>query len=774
MEQECHLWHGSPAQKWEDAIPMGNGFLGAMVYGHTAREKIGFNDDSLWYGTYQERTNPRALGVLEEVRRLIFAGDIKRAEEIMFQSMAASPCNMRHYVPLGELDLALNQHLPFLSSWMYESEYEEYASDLNLMEGILTITHRQRGVTYERKSFVSDPDRVFTCRLESSRPGAINLDVLLERCHTTDEKQPDGRRPGTYLRGGGWPGTLEDSNHTWPGQVILLEGRESDVSFVMGVKLVCDGVCEDAHTQLLARGCSHVTLYVASATSNRFSDPEKEVLRCLKAAADKGYEEIFKDHVRDFASRMRRCTLTLADKEREERYFQMGRYLLLSSGREGSAAMNLQGIWNADFTPSWDSKYTININTQMNYWPVDGANLSELYEPFLSLLERMREKGKKTARRMYGCRGMVCHHNTDYYGDCDPQDWYPAATFWPTGGAWLGLHIWEHYRFTLDRQWLRRGYGILHDLALFFVDFLVEDREGYLVTCPSLSPENRYILPDGYDTPVCAGPTMDHQILRALFQACLQADEILGVEDPEAEDFARCMARLRPNRIGSRGQLLEWDREYPELTPGMGHLSHLFGAYPGEEINWETTPEQMRAVKRSLKIRMENGAGADGWPLAWQICLWARIKDGEMTDELITRMEERSASRSLLNANGVFQIDGNLGALAGMLECLLQSHRGLDFLPALPISWREGSVKGIRARGDVTVDMDWREGALEKASIRSGMSHWQRILGGPYRIEMRKEDGNALEVKGGAEGLFWMEEGVEYGIYPGNEGRNPF
>lgn len=763
-EERICLKHNSPAEKWEDAIPMGNGFLGAMVYGHTSREKIQFNEDSLWYGTYSCRLNPRSSQVLPEVRHLIREGRIKEVEELMFQYMVATPCNMRPYVPLGELDIALNRHLPFLSSWMYESDYDSYSSELDLMSGILRIEHTWDGIRYTRESFISFPDRVFCYQLKSSKKDAINLDVILERCHTSDEKEADGRRPGKFLRGGGWPGAKEDSNHSIPGNILLLKGRASDVSFVMGVKMLCDGECRDAYSQLLARGSSQVTLYVAAATSNRYENPEQEVLERLEAAQMTGYDRIKEEHCRDFRSYMERCLLEIPGHEREQQYFQFNRYLLMSCGREGSAAMNLQGIWNADFTPPWDCKYTININTQMNYWPVDAANLPELNGPLFELLHKMWKKGKETARVMYGCRGMVCHHNTDFYGDCAPQDWYPAATFWPTGGAWLGLHIWEHYLFTLDKEFLKKEYPILQDLALFFVDYLIEDENGWLVTCPSVSPENRYILPDGYDTPVCSGPAMDNQILRTLFRACLDAAEILGIQEENEEDFWNCMKKLRPDSTGSRGQLLEWDREYPELTPGMGHVSHLWGAYPGNEINWETSPELMQAVRKSLEIRMENGAGSGGWPLAWQICLWARLLDGNMTDVLIRRMIENSASRSLLNAGGVFQIDGNLGALAGMQECLLQSHLGLHFLPALPKSWTEGIISGIRARGDITADLIWKNSRLQKAVLITGTEHEQRIIGTDWLVLCEgktvpvKREKNSIRLK--------MEKGKRYMVTP--------
>jgi alpha-L-fucosidase 2 len=347
----------------------------------------------------------------------------------------------------------------------------------------------------------------------------------------------------------------------------------------------------------------------------------------------------------------------------------------------------------------------------MNYWPVEICNLSELHLPLMDLMETMLERGRETARVMYGMRGMVCHHNTDYYGDCAPQDWYMAAMPWVTGSAWLGLHVWEHYLYTGDLGILRRMYPVLREMALFYEDFLIEV-DGKLVTCPSVSPENRYLLSDGYDTPVCAGPAMDNQILREFFAACIEMQRLLGVDRELSETLAGMIARLPADQIGSKGQLLEWDKEYPELTPGMSHISHLFACHPGCSINWRDTPELMQAARKSLELRMEHGAGGAGWPLAWYINVFARLMDGEQTDACIRAMLANSTTRSLLNGRFVLQIDGNLGATAGIAECLLQSHVALHLLPALPASWKEGSVRGLQARYGRRVDMQWKDGKL--------------------------------------------------------------
>lgn len=753
MEHPFHLRYNTPADVWHDAMPLGNGRLGAMVYGHTGIERIQLNDDSLWYGTFMDRNNPSLKEKLPEIRRLVLSGDIYHAEELIMQYMAGTPGCMRHYSPLGTLNLALNRHLPFLIGWLPDSiGAEEYTSDLDLMTGILHIGHTQDGVHYDREMFISHPARVMCLRLKSSVPGAINLDVMMNRIPTSDAVAEDDRRPGKKVNGGGWGAINADSIRTTDGHTILMRGHDAGVSFAAAVKVFCDGELLNPASQLLARNCSEVVLYLASSTSNRSDDPAGDVMKLLDAAQNEGFHALRAAHIADFSALMNRCVLDLGpspDESTDRRlekaaagesdpalaalYFQFGRYLMVSGGREDSAALNLQGIWNGDFMPMWDSKYTININLQMNYWPSEVCNLSELHMPLMDLLKKMHMRGRETANEMYGMRGMVCHHNTDYYGDCAPQDWYMAAMPWVTGSAWLGLHVWEHYLYTRDVSFLRDMYPILRDMALFYEDFLIE-ADGKLVTCPSISPENRYLLPDGYDTPICAAPAMDNQILREFFAACIQISRILDTDAQLSAIWQDIIARLPKDQIGSKGQLLEWDKEYPELTPGMGHVSHLFACHPGTSINWRDTPELLQAAGKTLEIRMEHGAGGGHWPLAWYINLHARLKDREKADQGIQRMIAHSTVRSLLNATFVFQIDGNFGATAGIAECLLQSHIALHLLPALPLSWKEGNVTGLCARGGHEVDISWDNGKLTKAVIRPRFDGPIEVVGEPLHI----------------------------------------
>lgn len=762
MEHPYHLRYRRPADQWHDALPLGNGKLGAMVYGHTGLERIQLNDDSLWYGTFHDRNNASLRNALPQIRELVLQGDIYHAEELIMRHMVGTPAGMRRYATLGELDIALNQHLPFTMGTMLQSDdATDYAADLDLMTGVLQVDHKQAGIPYRREMFISEPAQVLCFRLSTEARGSVNLDVMLNRKSISDRVTSDERRPGRRVSGGGWPAFNGDSVRTVTANTILMRGHEAEVEFAVAARVVCDGSLLDAVSQLSAGESSEVVIYLASSTSNRADNPAAEVIKRLDRAESKGYRSLKTEHIADFSALMNRCVLDLgpapgdetdkridavragnADPALAALYFQFGRYLIVSGGRVGSAALNLQGIWNAELMPMWDSKYTININLQMNYWPVEVCNLSELHQPLMALLNVMQERGREAARVMYGMRGMVCHHNTDFYGDCAPQDTYMAATPWVTGGPWLALHIWEHYRYTNDLEFLRSMYPIMRDMALFFVDFLIQ-RDGKLVTCPSVSPENRYVLPDGYDTPVCVAPAMDNQILREFFGACIETQGLLGVDEELSRELASIIPRLPPDNIGSKGQLLEWDKEYPELTPGMGHISHLFACFPGSSINWRDTPELLEGVRKSLELRMEHGAGDGGWPLAWYINIFARLLDGGMTDSTIQKMLANSATRSLLNAGFVFQIDGNLGATAAIAECLLQSHLGLHFLPALPKSWSDGYVRGLRARNACEVDIEWKDGGLTEAVVRPKLSGPLNVVGDRLKVMC---DGSAVQV----------------------------
>ena len=781
--QDNRMVFETPAEKWNDAFPMGNGRLGAMVYGHVCIERMQLNDDSLWYGGFIDRNNYATREQLDAVRRHVLEGRLREAEDLISRYFVGAPNTMRHYETLGELDIALNQSAPFQMGWLPNSYgAEAYRAELDMMRGVVTVTHTQKGVTYRRETFCSYDHQVICVRLTADRPRAIKLNVQLDRTEFGDRKAEDPRRPGVMTRGDKWGGMLLDENHTQDAFTLVSRGHAAETGFACVVRMASDGTAENPYAQLATSGATCVCLYIAAETSNRSKTYTQDAVDRAKAAQSIGFDAILVRHTADFEAKMRRCVLELGvpselpldrrlQSAREGKpdinlaslYFTFGRYLLLSSARENSAATNLQGIWCKDFIPAWDSKYTVNINEQMNYWPSEVCNLSETHQSLFGLLRVMEKNGRDTARIMYGCRGAVCHHNTDYYGDSAPQDSYMASTSWVMGGAWLSLHIWEHYQYTLDLEFLREWYPILHSYAEFFLDFLIDDGTGALVTCPSLSPENRYILPDGFDTPICAGPTMDNQILRAIFSACIEADTLLALHGEDTAAFTDARNRLPKNRIGSQGQLLEWREEVPELTPDMGHISHLWGVYPGSEINWRDTPKLLNAAHQSLELRCGAGAGKDGWPLAWYICEYARMLDARRTGDTIQAMLCASETRNFLNGYYIFQIDGNFGATAGIAEALLQSHTGIvHLLPALPPQWESGSVTGLVARGGCEVDITWAQGRLVRAELRPKRGGRMEVRATCFKLLCEGKPVAIMRTQGGF--AFSAEAGKRYSL----------
>lgn len=778
---DCKMRYSRPADAWCDALPLGNGRLGAMVYGHTRVERIQLNEDSLWYGKAMNRNNPLLRDALPEIRKHVFAGEMREAEDLIQRYMLGAPYSMRHYESLGELDIGVNRLSPFAAGWAPNSEgAENYTQELDLMRGVHTLSWQQDGVSYTRECFISHPDQVLCIRYRADRPGALQLGARYDRAYIYEGMVPDPRRPGKMIRAGGWGSMFLDSNHTLNARLLVSDGNAGGTRFGLAIAMDTDGEASDCYTQLQVEKAGFVCLYIAASTDNREKEPLNAALAHAENAARHTFDDLLARHVADFEPMMRRCQLHLGegpDLPLEQRiakvkagkkdnalaalYFAFGRYLLAAGGREDSSALNLQGIWCKEFAPMWDSKYTTNINVQMNYWPAEVCNLSETHQSLFSLIGDVCEKGKETARVMYGMRGSVCHHNTDYYGDTAPQDQYMASTGWTAGGAWMAMHLWEHFLFTRDLTFLGKWRPVMREFAIFFVDFLTDDGQGRLVTCPSLSPENRYILPDGYDTPICAGPAMDSQILRDLFDACIEADELMDAQDDWTAAFRHARALLPQDQIGSKGQLLEWLTELPEKMPGMSHISHLYASYPSAQINWRDTPELTKAVETSLALRVAAGTDGGGWPLAWRMCQYARLLDGEKVGQAIEKMVG-SAAASFLNGRRIFQIDGNLGVVAGFAEALVQSHTGmLHLLPALPPDWAEGSVRGLKGRNDITVDMRWAGGRLVEARIKTGLSG-QVIIKTTEEVTVTRE-GRVVPFDMTADGIcLTAEAGGEY------------
>lgn len=723
MKKSNELWYDKWAEDWNEALPVGNGRIGGMVYGNPYYDRISLNEDSIWSGGYRKRNNMSALKNLQKVRDLLFEEKISQAEEIVHDAFCGTPINQRHYMPLG--DLIIDQR--------GLGDIEKFERSLDLETAVASVNFTTNGINYCREVVASYPDNVMAINIKADKKGSINLRVHIDgRDDYFDNNSPVSDDEIFYFGG---------------------MGGEDGINFASYIKVISDtGNVMSWGSFIKAEDCDEVTILISCQTNYRFEDYKKEAKQDIEKAFKLSYEELKARHIKDYKKYYDRAKIELCDNSNgkselptDERlasiqnggkdnklielYYNFARYLMIAGSREGTLPLNLQGIWNNDMWPAWGCKFTININTEMNYWPVESANLSELANPLFDLIEKMRPNGRVTAKEMYDCGGFVCHHNTDLWGDTAPQDLWMPGTQWPMGAAWLCLHIWEHYMFNKDISFLKEKYETMKEASEFFVDFLIENQNGQLVTCPSVSPENTYLTESGQKGSLCIGPSMDSQIIHELFTAVIKASEILGIDSDYAQKLKYMRDKLPKPEIGKYGQIKEWAIDYDEVEPGHRHISQLFALYPADMISVRKTPELANAARATLERRLSHGGGHTGWSRAWIINLWARLNDSEKVYENINALLSHSTNKNMFDNHPPFQIDGNFGGAAGITEAVLQSiNDELILLPALPKEWESGLFDNLKARGGFVVSCKWANSKLETAKIVSNSGEACRLV----------------------------------------------
>ncbi|GLX66424.1 glycoside hydrolase family 95 protein [Paenibacillus glycanilyticus] len=777
--REWKLWYDQPAAEWEEALPIGNGRIGGMVFSGTDEDQILLNEDTLWAGFPRDPINYEAQRYLAKARQLIFSGKYEEAERLIEANMQGR--DVEPYLPLGGLSIIRRDNS--------ESAISGYRRELHLNDGIAAVRYEDGAVTVNGQYFASTPDQLVVVRYEATG-GTMDRDIVVDSLlqYRLEHAEANGLR----LIGQAPSHVAGNYHKDHPMDVLYEEGL--GLPFEIRVQVESDGSVKCDGESILVRDATYFHIYLTAETGFAGYDqsPNEEACaaRCgirVQAAAARGFEALRERHSEDHRLLFDRVTFSLSDQidgEEQEQptdrrlanyqatkrdpqlealYFHYGRYLLMGSSRPGTQPANLQGIWNHHVSPPWHSDYTININTEMNYWPAEVCNLSECHEPLFTMLEEMSTVGARTAKIHYGSRGWTAHHNVDLWRMTTPTGGSASWAFWPLGGAWLVRQVWESYLYNLDKPFLEeKGYPLMKGAALFCLDWLIEGPNGDLVTNPSTSPENKFVTANGEACSVSYGSTMDIAIIRDLFRNCLEAIQVLEIEEPAfRNELLLALERLPAYKIGRHGQLQEWYEDFEESEPGHRHVSHLYGVYPGNEIN-ENTPEWLAAAVTSLQRRLAHGGGHTGWSCAWLLNLFARLKDREQAYGAVQTLLARSTYPNLLDAHPPFQIDGNFGGSAGIAELLLQSHLGyIELLPALPAEWANGQISGLKARGGFVIGMEWAGGELKRADVRATSSGYCQIR---YNQSIRIEDdgGTAIEL---ANGVFHAERGRTYYVF---------